>query len=133
LVSDSRRWRLRCHEHELQVIDDPIHHLKFGKEGDDLHLSAALGADQRIDFIETHDRGRFSPDVEDGRSLPQQEYWCINQARRKEETSATPFPLKQSAPNGARSPRMSTGVVMGWMTATTGVVFNISAIMIRPD
>ena len=48
-----------CHRKPLQlaleVVDDVIDHGEIGEEGDDLHLAAALGAGQGIDFINLAD------------------------------------------------------------------------------
>jgi hypothetical protein len=45
------RWRrLFRHERQLQVVDDAVHSLIIRDEGDDLHLTAALGTDHRVDL-----------------------------------------------------------------------------------
>jgi len=51
LISEVRRRGSLCHEGQLEMIDDSVHHGIVGEEGDDAHLAAALGANQGIDFI----------------------------------------------------------------------------------
>ena len=50
-----RWWRFIGDKGQLEVIDDSIHHGIVGEEGDNPHLSAALRADHRIDFIDFAD------------------------------------------------------------------------------
>ena len=42
------RWGLRRHERQLQMIDNPVHDGMLHDEGDYLHRSPALGADERV-------------------------------------------------------------------------------------
>jgi hypothetical protein len=37
---------------QLEVVDDSVHHGMVGEESDDLHLSAALRAEQWVNFID---------------------------------------------------------------------------------
>ncbi len=46
-----RRWGPLRKEGELEVVDDPIHHGIIRNKSDDLHLAAALRADEGINFI----------------------------------------------------------------------------------
>jgi hypothetical protein len=46
------RGRPLCHKGQLEVVDNSVHHSIVGEEGYDLHLSAALGADHRVHFID---------------------------------------------------------------------------------
>jgi hypothetical protein len=55
-------------EAQFQVIDDPVDHRIVSQVGDDAHLSAALGADQRVNFIDLTDHlgpalGRDGPEL----------------------------------------------------------------------
>lgn len=50
LINDVWRRRLLCNKGELEVVDDPVHHGIVGDEGDDAHLAATSGTEQRIDF-----------------------------------------------------------------------------------
>jgi hypothetical protein len=51
LISDARRWRLRCYERQLEVVDDAIHYTIVGDEGDDAHLALTFGANQGVCLI----------------------------------------------------------------------------------
>jgi hypothetical protein len=51
LIGDPRRGRLVCDKRQLEVVDDSVHHGLVDEERDDLHLSAALRADQGVDFV----------------------------------------------------------------------------------
>ena len=51
LAENTRRWRLLGAKRQLEVVDDPVHSLIIGDEGDDLHRPSALGTDYRVDFI----------------------------------------------------------------------------------
>jgi hypothetical protein len=55
LISDARWGRLRCHERQLEVVGNPVHHGGVGEQGDDANLGAALGKEQRVDFIDFAD------------------------------------------------------------------------------
>jgi len=37
------------------VVDDAVHSLIIRDEGDDLHLTAALGTDHRVDLVDLPD------------------------------------------------------------------------------
>lgn len=50
-----RRWRLRRHERQLEVVDDTIDNREICKEGNDAHPAAALGTDKWVDFINLAD------------------------------------------------------------------------------
>jgi hypothetical protein len=50
-----RRGRLIGNECQLQVVDDSVHHGGVGEESDDAHLSAALRAEERVNFIHLTD------------------------------------------------------------------------------
>lgn len=39
------------------MVDDPVHHGIVCNESDDLHLAAALGAGQGVDFVNLADQG----------------------------------------------------------------------------
>jgi len=67
LISDPRRGRFVCNKRQLQMADDPVHHGIVGEERDDLHLSAALRADQGVDFVHFTDHLSPAP----GRDRPQ--------------------------------------------------------------
>ncbi len=55
LVSDVRRRGSLCDKCQLEMIDDPVDHGIVCQEGNDLHLSAALRADQRIHLVDFAD------------------------------------------------------------------------------
>jgi len=55
LIGEARWRRLRCHEGQFEVIDDPVHYGLVGKEGDDLHRAPALGTEHRVNFINLAD------------------------------------------------------------------------------
>jgi hypothetical protein len=42
------RLRLLRYKRQLEMVDDPIHGLIIGYEGDDLHLTAAFRTDHRV-------------------------------------------------------------------------------------
>jgi hypothetical protein len=58
-------WRGRSlgDKGELEVADDPINHGVISEESDDLHLSAALGADHRINLISFGGLSAFIPEA----------------------------------------------------------------------
>jgi len=45
-----RTRRSLCDKGQLEMLDDPVHHGIVCGEGNDAHLAAALGTEQRIDF-----------------------------------------------------------------------------------
>jgi len=47
-----RRGRLIRDKCQLRVMDDPVHHGIIRNKRDDLHLSSALGTNQRIDLVD---------------------------------------------------------------------------------
>jgi len=49
------------------MVDDSVHHIEVGKEGDDLHRAPTLGAEHRVDFINLPDH--FGPAL--GRDAPE--------------------------------------------------------------
>jgi len=50
LGDDLRRRGLRFDKCQLKVVDDAIHHGIVCEEGDDAHLAAISGTQQRVDF-----------------------------------------------------------------------------------
>jgi len=48
LLEDMRRLRLRHHEHQLQMLHDPVHNGILRDEIDDLHRPPALGAEHGL-------------------------------------------------------------------------------------
>jgi hypothetical protein len=68
LISDARWGRLVRDKPKLEVGDDPIHGPIIGDEGDHLHHSPALGAEQWIDLIDLPNHlgpalGRDAPEL----------------------------------------------------------------------
>ncbi|MFP4083251.1 MAG: hypothetical protein ACLFVG_10940 [Candidatus Aminicenantes bacterium] len=45
-----RRRRSLGDKCQLEVVDDPVHHGIVGEEGDDAHLAATSGTEQRVDL-----------------------------------------------------------------------------------
>jgi len=50
-----RRRRPLRHKCELEVVDDAVHHDIVCDESDDAHLALALGAEERVNFINFSD------------------------------------------------------------------------------
>lgn len=46
------RWRRLCNgKRHLKAVDDPLSYGIIGDGGDDLHLAAAFGTEERVDII----------------------------------------------------------------------------------
>jgi len=58
LISAPGRRRPLRHKHQLEVVDNPVHHRIARNEGAELHSASAFGAEHRVDFANLADHAR---------------------------------------------------------------------------